>query len=177
MSKEINTQQPLMNFSNCHVGIVSQLNRLGELPALLAPADLARKVAKDVLEFFPKVVFEHHAEEEKELFPAVMASARKGEERIRAEMLIRDLTDQHRHLEKIWAALEPELKHVAQGKAHQLNVDQLNQLVKSYHAHANFEETEFLPLSEEILGRNSNHIAALGLSLHLRHAPYISAHI
>lgn len=30
-------------------------------------------------------------------------------------------------------------------------------------------ETEFLPLSQTILGRNSNHMAALGLSLHMRH--------
>ena len=29
----------------------------------------------------------------------------------------------------------------------------------------------FLPLAERILGRNGNHMAALGLALHLRHAP------
>ena len=28
----------------------------------------------------------------------------------------------------------------------------------------------FLPLSQTILGRNSNHMAALGVSLHMRHA-------
>ena len=28
----------------------------------------------------------------------------------------------------------------------------------------------FLPLSQTILGRNSNHLAALGMSMHMRHA-------
>jgi hypothetical protein len=43
--------------------------------------------------------------------------------------------------------------------------------VLAYNAHANYEETEFLPLAETILGRNANHMAALGLSLHMRHTP------
>ena len=40
----------------------------------------------------------------------------------------------------------------------------------SYRNHARYEEEVFLPLSQAILGRNSNHLAALGMSLHLRHA-------
>ncbi len=42
---------------------------------------------------------------------------------------------------------------------------------------ARCEELEFLPLSEQILGRNGNHMAALGLSLHMRHQPVILGHI
>jgi hypothetical protein len=44
-------------------------------------------------------------------------------------------------------------------------------LVTRYRAHAQYEESEFLPLSQTILSRNSNHMAALGMSLHMRHAP------
>ena len=47
----------------------------------------------------------------------------------------------------------------------------VHQLVTAYAAHAGYEEKEFLPLSQTILGRNSNHMAALGLSLHMRHTP------
>lgn len=50
-------------------------------------------------------------------------------------------------------------------------------LINRYKAHANSEETVFLPLAEKILGRNSNHMAALGLSLHMRHAPHFPSHI
>jgi len=49
--------------------------------------------------------------------------------------------------------------------------------VARYSAHAEAEERVFLPLAEKILGRNSNHMAALGLSLHMRHAPRILGHI
>ena len=117
----LNTDQPLVNFSNCHVGIVSQLERLGELPALLAPADLARKTAQRALEFFPKAVYEHHAEEEKELFPAVLASAQVGVERMRVEALVNNLISQHRRLEHLWESLVSDLKKVAKGQDHQLN--------------------------------------------------------
>ncbi len=40
-----------------------------------------------------------------------------------------------------------------------------------YQSHAQFEEQEFLPLARQILGRDGNHLAALGLALHMRHVP------
>ena len=169
--------QPLMNFSNCHIGIVSQLDRLGQLPALLAPAELARKTADSALAFFPRAVYAHHAEEEQELFPAVRASSQPGEERVHVESLIDRLTFQHRELERMWEQVEPELRKVAKGQSTTLDVNLLNELVHLYQEHARFEEDEFLPLSQTILGRNSNHMAALGMSLHMRHTPYVRAHI
>ncbi|MEY4363889.1 MAG: hypothetical protein RLZZ24_1241 [Pseudomonadota bacterium] len=172
-----NADQPLNNFSNCHVGIVAQLDRLGQLPALLAPAELARKTAEAALAFFPKAVYAHHAEEEQELFPAVRASAHVGEERVHVESLIDRLTFQHRELERMWEQLEPELRKVAKGQSSNLDGRLLTELVDAYQAHAQFEEEAFLPLSQTILGRNSNHMAALGLALHMRHAPYVRAHI
>ena len=36
---------PILNFSNCHAGILSKLKTFGELPALLEPAARARKKA------------------------------------------------------------------------------------------------------------------------------------
>ena len=66
---------PIANFSQCHVGIIGHLDALGELPALMAPARRARKLAADMLHFFDAVILEHHAEEERELFPAVLQSA------------------------------------------------------------------------------------------------------
>ena len=56
------------------------------------------------------------------------------------------------------------------GKAR--HVDDVERLVTRYRAHALYEEKEFLPLSQTILGRNANHMAALGLSLHMRHTPF-----
>ena len=46
---------------------------------------------------------------------------------------------------------------------------QLEAFVTRYSQHAAQEEQKFLPLAERILSRNSNHMAALGLSLHMHH--------
>ncbi|HMN92933.1 MAG TPA: hemerythrin domain-containing protein [Hydrogenophaga sp.] len=173
----VNTEAPISNFNNCHVGIIRRLNTLGELPALLEPAARARKIAEDSLDFFREAIFEHHLEEERELFPAVMASAQPGEELQRVKAMAQRLTDEHRAIEKLWKSLEKGLKQVAKGHSTELDVSDLNRLVAEYQAHAHYEETEFLPLSEQILGRNSNHMAALGLSLHMRHVKQVPGYI
>jgi hemerythrin-like domain-containing protein len=169
--------QPLVNFSNCHSGILTHLDVFGELPALLAPAAKARKIAEDALAFFRKAVFEHHAEEENELFPAVLSSAVKGAERDQITVMVDQLTAEHRTLEAAWNKLEPELKKIAKGQSNDLNSRALEHLVTRYRAHAQFEESSFLPLAHLILSRNKNHMDALSLSLHMRHVPRINAHI
>lgn len=168
---------PLDQFSNCHAGIVSHLQAFGELPELLGPAERARRIAGDMLAFFKDTVYEHHGDEEKELFPAVLASAFRGEEQDRVRAMVEQLVAQHRAIESLWRLLEPELRKVAKGQASALDTEAARMLVREYQDHAAFEEREFLPLAHAILGRNSNHMAALGLSLHMRHVPRVMAHI
>lgn len=163
-------QSPIEDFSQCHAGILNHLQALGTLPALLEPAARARQIAHDTVGFFRDAVYEHHAEEEKELFPAVLASATKGEERDRVQALVHTLTAEHRKVEAAWAKLEPKLKALAKGQDSDVDGADIQALVQTYQAHARFEEEVFLPLSQTILGRNSNHLAALGVSLHMRHA-------
>ena len=76
----LDTDTPVPHFAHCHEGILAQLHRLSDLPALLPPAALARQTAQQSFAFFQDVMFVHHLEEEKDLFPAVQASAVKGEE-------------------------------------------------------------------------------------------------
>jgi len=173
----VNTDTPISNFNNCHVGILNRLHALGELPALLEPAARARQIAEESLEFFREAIFEHHLEEERELFPAVIASAQPGEEMQRVKAMAQRLTDEHRAVEKLWKSLEKGLKQVAKGHSTDLDVTDLQHLVTQYQAHAHYEEAEFLPLSEQILSRNSNHMAALGLSLHMRHVKPMPGYI
>ena len=177
MNTAVDTDAPLNNFSNCHSGILKRLNALDELPALLEPATRARQIAEQSLEFFREAIFEHHLEEERELFPAVIASAHPGEELERVKAMTKRLTEEHRMVEALWKRLEKGLKQVAKGQSTDLDISEVQRLVTEYTAHAHYEETDFLPLSETILGRNSNHMAALGLSLHMRHAKPVAAYI
>jgi hemerythrin-like domain-containing protein len=164
------SHSPIEDFSQCHVGIVAHLKALGQLPALLEPAARARHIAASTMAFFREVVYEHHAEEERELFPAVLASAIKGEERDKVLAIVNELTAEHRKVEAAWSKLEPKLKAVAKGHDGDVDSAEITSLVDTYLSHARYEEEVFLPLSQNILGRNSNHMAALGVSMHMRHA-------
>jgi len=166
---DASANNPLDEFSDCHAGILSHLDDLGRLPALLETAAQARRIANDTLAFFRAAVFEHHAEEEGELFPAVLASAHAGEEREEVRAIVDRLTREHREIEAQWTKLESGLKAAAKGKDTSLDAAAVQAMVDAYQAHARYEEQVFLPKSQTILGRDSNDMAALGMSLHTRH--------
>lgn len=133
---------PLDGFADCHVGIMKRLNVLDELPALLEPAARARRIAHDSLAFFREAIFEHHLDEENELFTAVLASAQPGAERMRVQAMVERLTREHRILEGLWKVLEKDLKRVARGQDTELDVEEVRALVSAYASHATFEEVD-----------------------------------
>jgi hemerythrin-like domain-containing protein len=161
---------PLNEFSQCHTGILAQLDKLADFAEQVAAAERCRQTATALLALFSRGVLEHHAEEESELFPAVLRSALPAESEAVREQAER-LTREHRVIESLWKRIEGAVGAVAKGKHAQIDDDVVRELVRLYRTHATFEEEEFLPLSAGILGRNGNHMAALGLSLHMRHVP------
>jgi hypothetical protein len=171
------TPSPIDSFSRCHAGIVSRLQAIAELPDLVAAAERARQVAASTLAALDPSVLEHHKEEEAELFPAVLRSAAPGEEHARVAAIVDRLVAEHRAIEALWKKVRPSLRSVAAGRRAKLDGAAVAELVRAYTAHAQFEETQLLPLAQEILGRNDNHMAALGMSLHMRHAPNVIGYI
>jgi hemerythrin superfamily protein len=161
---------PVQEFSNCHAGILAQLEEFGRLPALAEAAASAHRIAKTTERFFREVVVRHHAEEEQELFPAVLSSARPGAERDRVKRIVERLTQDHRRIEKVWHEIEPVVHLLAKNHDAALDARRVAAFVADYKAHADYEERMFLPLASSILGRDGNHMAALGMSLHARHA-------
>jgi Hemerythrin HHE cation binding domain len=161
---------PVQGFAHCHAGIVAQLRELEQLPALAEAAARSRRVAKATQNFYREVVLTHHSEEEQELFSAVLASAERGAERDRVQAIVTRLTQEHRHIESLWRTIDPALRDVAHGRDTVLDAHLLATFVADYRAHAQYEEEVFLPLCSTILGRNGDHMAALGVSLHARHA-------
>jgi hemerythrin-like domain-containing protein len=161
---------PVQGFAHCHEAIVAQLRELEQLPGLAEAAARARRIAEATADFYRQVVLTHHSEEEQELFSAVLASAERGAERERVQVIVTRLTQDHRHIEDLWRTIEPALHDVARGRDAALDAPKLARFVASYRTHAQYEEEVFLPLCRTILGRNGNHMAALGMSLHARHA-------
>ena len=162
--------EPLNGFSQCHAGMLSRMRTLEELPALVNAAARARTIASDSVSLFRHAVIEHHGEEEAELFPAVLRWANPGDEHDRVQALVDQLTREHRAIEALWKEVEPSIGAASKGKHADIDGSRVAELVRAYDAHARFEEAQFLPLAETILGRNGNHLAALGVSIHLRHA-------
>ena len=163
---------PIRRFSGSHDGILHGLQDLAELPALAQALERARSKAAAILELFDKVVLVHHADEEQELFVSVQRSCRDAREAAQVQTLVDRLKSEHRRVEALWTKVRPAVAHTAAGKVHGTPFAQeVDTLVRLYGEHARFEEDVFLPLADEILGRNANHMAALDIALHLRHAP------
>ena len=163
---------PIRKFSGSHDGILHGLQDLSELPALAQAMERARAKAAAILELFDKVVLVHHADEEQELFVSVQRSCRDAREAAHVQTMVDRLKSEHRRIEALYAKIRPALVHTAAGKVHSPSFAQeVETLVRLYREHARMEEEVFLPLADEILARNANHMAALDIALHLRHAP------
>jgi hypothetical protein len=175
-AQPIEAETPLTTFTRCHLGILTDLESTARLPELVDAANQARQVAQATLDLFRHTIAPHHAEEEAELFPAVLQSADPVERRTARGMVDR-LIAEHREVEALWKRLEPSVRAAARGHRTEVDAEAMEELVRAFLRHARYEETVFLPLAERILGRNGNHMAALGLALHLRHVPQVVGYI
>lgn len=161
---------PLNEFSGCHEGIINNFNKLQGLLNLIreTPEDPEIKViARNLIKFFKEVVLEHHAEEEQELFSAVMEFAEESDATDLAREYIQRLVAEHRELEAMWKQLVPDIKRLSKGKLADIDYQLAEKLATQYLAHAEFEEQYFLPLAAKVLSKQD--LSALGLSLHMRH--------
>ena len=154
----------ITDFSKSHASIIAKLMKFGGLPALLVHPAAARMLASESIHFFRETVLGHHAEEERDLFPMILARTMRGAELGLVRSNVERLTREHRELEAKWAALEPVLVRISDGDAFELDPTAVEALVLDYAAHAAFEEAEFLPLCLTILERTKSHVRIADLS-------------
>ena len=159
----------LAGFSDCHHDFVAQLHSALYLPELVTAAAKARVLANDLLKMFSEGVPAHHAEEECELFPAVLRAAQPGAELDSVRSMVAQLVREHRELDASWTQLRPAVEAVARGETPAVDAALIEDMVQHFFAHAHFEEEHFLPLAQEILARQSDAMAALGRAVHERH--------
>jgi len=168
-SEPVHIDGALAGFSECHHEFVARLHSALYLPDLVMAAAKARAMADDLLKMFREGVTTHHAQEENELFPAVLRAALPGAELDEARAMVAQLVREHRYMEARWAQLRPAVEAVARGENPPVDEALIQDLVQHFFAHAHFEEAHFLPLAQKILGRHSETMTALGRALHERY--------
>jgi len=105
--------QPFDVLDACHQQMVVALGRLSELVDLLQERGVdgkTQETARDIFLFFSNTARQHHEDEEKHVFPTLLASG--DDELVQAtHRLIQD----HGWIEEDWLELAPQLESIAAG--------------------------------------------------------------
>lgn len=147
------TEVALAMLAACH-GRVAQhgatLERLARhLEAQGVDAE-ARDAAAGLLRYFDTSARDHHADEEADLFPALIESM-AGSDAVCLRELTAALTDEHRELERRWRALRPALEQAAAGRPARLAAEAVSAFNDLYARHIAREDHELLPMAKRLL--------------------------
>jgi hypothetical protein len=144
---------PLEMLAACHGRVEAQCTTLRRLVVHLGGhgADRqAREAAAAVMRYFDTSAVHHHADEEVDLFPALIESM-AGSDAVCLRELTASLTAEHRELEQRWRALHRRLEPVARGHASTLTDDEVHDFIGLYERHIAREEAELLPMARRLI--------------------------
>jgi hemerythrin-like domain-containing protein len=144
---------PLDMLSACHERIEKQCATLRRLPAHLAEhgADAdARQAAANVMRYFDTAGRNHHADEESDLFPALLESM-AGSDAVCLRDITTALTREHRELDGVWRTLRAQLESLGRGDASALDAATIDDFVSRHARHIAREEDELLPMARRLL--------------------------
>jgi hemerythrin-like domain-containing protein len=137
---------PFAVLDQTHREVLTQLQALqGLMPRLegYKVDDAARAIARGAVDFFGQHARQHHAEEEKRVFPDLLAS---GDEALRQQVL--RLQQDHGWLEEDWLELGPMLAEIADGQVG-VELESLGHALEVfgtlYHEHISLEESFIYP--------------------------------
>lgn len=144
---------PLEMLAACHGRVQAQCSTLQRLlPHLAAHGadNAAREAATAVMRYFDTAAVHHHADEEQDLFPALL-EAMAGSDAVCIRDLTRSLASEHRLLEAHWQRLRAALAAVAAGDPGPLAPALVQHFTALYADHIAREEAELLPMAARLL--------------------------
>lgn len=144
---------PLQRLHGCHQRLQQQCATLQRLPAHVATHgadEQAADAARAVMRYFDIASADHHEDEERDLFPALL-EAMAGSDAVCLRELTGTLTTQHRELHALWLALRPALQRVCEGDATALDAAQIERFVAAQARHLAREESELLPMAARLV--------------------------
>ncbi|MGH8720132.1 MAG: hemerythrin domain-containing protein [Burkholderiales bacterium] len=102
------------------------------------------------MRYFNMSAKHHHADEEKDLFPALIESM-AGSDAVCLRELTEGLKTDHSTLEASWQRVRVVLEQVVAGESVTLASDDVQALVGLYERHIEREENELLPMAARLL--------------------------
>lgn len=162
------TEAPLDMLATCHERGGRQCATLRRLvPHLAAKGadEEARTAAANVMRYFDKSARDHYADEEQDLFPAMLESM-AGSDAVCLREMISGLTADHRTLEHAWGRVREVLERVAAGETTLLPAETVEALVGRYERHMALENGELMPMAARLLGETE--LARVGLAMRER---------
>jgi iron-sulfur cluster repair protein YtfE (RIC family) len=145
---------PLEMLSACHGRVQAQCQTLQRLLPHVAGhgADrAAQEAASAVMRYFDTAAVHHHADEEVDLFPALIESM-AGSDAVCLRGMTQALAAEHRELERRWQRVRAGLQAIVTGDASRLLADDVQGFVDHYAQHIAREEAELLPMARRLLG-------------------------
>ena len=137
----------------CHRQTLVTLEMLDELMKRLQdgePDVPTRAMAKEIAHFFSNTARQHHEDEERHIFPAMLASTDPE-----IVQTVQRLQQDHRWLEEDWIELGPQIDAVAGGQSW-VDLDIMREWVEVFsalsHDHVELEESCIYPQARERLG-------------------------
>jgi hemerythrin-like domain-containing protein len=144
---------PLEMLLACHQRIGRQCDTLRRLAGHLAvhgSDDQAREAAAGVLRYFDTAARHHHADEEEDLFPAIIESM-AGSDAVCLRQLTEGLARDHRRIDAHWQPVRVVLQRVSAGEHALLAEADVEAFSSAYGQHIELEERELLPMAARLL--------------------------
>jgi len=161
-------ESPLENLAACHRRAGLHCAMLGKLVDHLGTNGIdavARTDAASVLHYFDTSLKIHHADEEADLFPALLESM-AGSDAVCIHDLIAALTIDHRGLESNWQRLRVGLNGISAGAASSLTAADVESFITLHERHIAREGRELLPMAHRLLTDEA--LAQVGQAMRLR---------
>lgn len=149
------TDTPLEMLVACHGRVrkfTDTLVRLADHLAAHGADEQARQAATSILRYFEQAAPRHHADEEDDLFPALLAAANERSDCTGLRDTIAALTREHKELDAEWQSVRQQLQAVVDGQTADLHAGDLaRRFAQRYQQHAGREESEVYPWAATLL--------------------------
>jgi len=131
-------------------GLLEPMRRLARRSSVAAVDAATRQQADAIVDWFDRCISVHYADEERDLFPALIESM-AGSDPVCLRELIDGLRDDHDALASAWRDLRPSFAALAAGSPSTLDSTRVDALIARGERLFRREDQELLPMASRLL--------------------------